>query len=94
MKSESLEEFQGRSLNPPFEVHSPCRVPLEFQWRSILFIFSHKEDLMKSEPLEEKQGSSSEHPHEVRSPCRDPLELQHEEYSSVLVTSSTRGKPK
>ena len=35
MKSEPLEEFQGSSLNPPFEVHSQCRVPSEFQRRSI-----------------------------------------------------------
>ena len=75
MKSDSLEEFQGSSVNPPFEVHSPCRVPSEFQRRSILLIFPHKEDLMKSEPLEELQGSSSEHPHKVHSPCRVPLEL-------------------
>ena len=31
MKSEPLEEFRGSSLKPPFEVHSPCRVPLELQ---------------------------------------------------------------
>ena len=84
MKSEPREEFQGSSLNPPFEVHSPCRAPSEFQWRSILLIFPHKEDLMKRVPLEKLQGSSSEHPHEVHSLCRAPLELQ------LRNTSSTR----
>ena len=35
MKSEPIEEFLRNYLNPPFDVHSPCRAPSEFQWKSI-----------------------------------------------------------
>ena len=87
------KDFQGSSLTPSFEVHSPCRAPSEFQWRSILLIFPHKEDLTKSEPLEELQGSSSEHPHEVHSSCRVPLEPKLRSTPHYFLYRMIRGVP-